>query len=268
MALTMGLLPDTQNCRLRMRQECWEHFPHHRLQKKPLVSDPGMHYGRCITHVLWCMSGSLTSRCRGKRSQHSWRMRNPQFYVSGKRPMQAESNKSLSFIRNNFKQLYPFNSEMIENAIIFQNFSHKNSTPINASMTYSHHVSGIILWMRPTNERRRYNVTSSLIGWAHLQNDPWCIFKQTPGYSLQNGPAFRVWPLLLTKIYDHMTSQWDLFFYLRSSKCLWSKDCQDTKSKLGSVACMSNTKCFFCFFCFCFCFFINKSADFNWFLYK
>ena len=28
--------------------------------------------------------------------------------------------------------------------------------------------------MRPANERRRYNVTSSRIGWAHTQNDP-CI---------------------------------------------------------------------------------------------
>ena len=35
--------------------------------------------------------------------------------------------------------------------------------------------SGIILCMRPTNERRRYIVTSSLIGWAHTQNDP-CPF--------------------------------------------------------------------------------------------
>ena len=32
--------------------------------------------------------------------------------------------------------------------------------------------SGIILWMRPANERRRYIVTSALIGWAHTQNDP------------------------------------------------------------------------------------------------
>ena len=32
---------------------------------------------------------------------------------------------------------------------------------------------GIILWIRPVNERRRYIVTSSLIGWAHTQNDPW-----------------------------------------------------------------------------------------------
>ena len=28
--------------------------------RKPLVSDPAMHHGRCITHVPWCMSGSLT----------------------------------------------------------------------------------------------------------------------------------------------------------------------------------------------------------------
>ena len=31
--------------------------------------------------------------------------------------------------------------------------------------------SGVILWMRTTNERRLYNVTSSLIGWTHSQND-------------------------------------------------------------------------------------------------
>ena len=30
-------------------------------------------------------------------------------------------------------------------------------------------MSAIILWLRPTNERWRYNVTSSLIGWAHPQ---------------------------------------------------------------------------------------------------
>ena len=33
---------------------------------------------------------------------------------------------------------------------------------------------GIILCMRPANERRRYVVTSSLIGWAHTQKYP-CI---------------------------------------------------------------------------------------------
>ena len=58
----------------------------------PRVSDPDMHHGTCVTHVPWCMPGSLTrgfvwSRWQGKRSRHSQRMRNPQFYVSGKRPI-------------------------------------------------------------------------------------------------------------------------------------------------------------------------------------
>ena len=35
-------------------------FPCRRFQGNPLVSDPGMHHGTCVTHVPWCMSGSLT----------------------------------------------------------------------------------------------------------------------------------------------------------------------------------------------------------------
>ena len=59
------------------------------------ISDPDMHHGTCVTHVPWCMLGSLISgflwsRWRGKHSRHSRRMRNPQFYVSGKRPMNPE----------------------------------------------------------------------------------------------------------------------------------------------------------------------------------
>ena len=57
---TTGLLPDKQKGGLRMRRECQERFPRHRLQRKPLVSDPGMHHGTCVTHVPRCMSGSLT----------------------------------------------------------------------------------------------------------------------------------------------------------------------------------------------------------------
>ena len=83
----MGLLSDTQNPGLRMRRECQERFPRHRLQRKPLVSDPGMHHGTCVTHVPWCMSGTLNRGGGGNRSRHSRRMRNAQFYVSGKRPM-------------------------------------------------------------------------------------------------------------------------------------------------------------------------------------
>ena len=34
--------------------------PRRRFQRKPIVGDPGMHHGTCVTHVPWCMSGSLT----------------------------------------------------------------------------------------------------------------------------------------------------------------------------------------------------------------
>ena len=39
-----------------------------------------------------------------------------------------------------------------------------------SSYMYRLIISGIILCVRPANERRRYNVMSSLIGWPHAQN--------------------------------------------------------------------------------------------------
>ena len=56
------------------------------------VSDPDMHHGTCVMRVPWCMSGLPTSsflwnQWREKRSRHSRCMRNPQFCVSGSRPI-------------------------------------------------------------------------------------------------------------------------------------------------------------------------------------
>ena len=56
------------------------------------VTNPDTHHGMCVTHVPWCMPGSLTSSFlwswwRGKHSRHSWRMHNQQLCVSGKRTM-------------------------------------------------------------------------------------------------------------------------------------------------------------------------------------
>ena len=76
-----------ENCGLRVRQECREHFSHHRLQRKPLVSDPSMHHGTCVYARAVMHAGIANLRWWGKRSRHSRRLRNPQFYVSGKRPM-------------------------------------------------------------------------------------------------------------------------------------------------------------------------------------
>ena len=70
----------------------------------PRVSDPDMYHGTCVTHVPWCMPGSLTSGFywswrRGKRSRYSRRMRNPQFYVSGKRPMEYSNSYNVLSIK-------------------------------------------------------------------------------------------------------------------------------------------------------------------------
>ena len=47
----IGLLPNTQNCGLPTQRIFF--FP------PPRVNDPGMHHGTCVTHVLWCIPGSL-----------------------------------------------------------------------------------------------------------------------------------------------------------------------------------------------------------------
>ena len=60
--------------------------PHRRLQRKPLVSDPGMHHGTCVTHVPWCVSGSLARG--GGINVPGIPGAYPQFYVSGKRPIE------------------------------------------------------------------------------------------------------------------------------------------------------------------------------------
>ena len=60
--------------------------PRRRLQRKPLVSDPGMHHGTCVTHVPWCMSGSFN--CGDGETFPAFPAHaHPQICVSGKRPM-------------------------------------------------------------------------------------------------------------------------------------------------------------------------------------
>ena len=74
-----------------MRLECRERFPRHWLQRKLLVT-PACMAARAWRHVMHV--GIANPRWQGKRSRHSRRMRKPQFYVSGKRPMTKTSLKS------------------------------------------------------------------------------------------------------------------------------------------------------------------------------
>ena len=70
--------------RMECREPCKGYFLLVLLLAIVIVSHPDMHHGTCVTHVPWCIPGSLTisflwSRWRGKRSRHSRCMRNPQF---------------------------------------------------------------------------------------------------------------------------------------------------------------------------------------------
>ena len=55
----------------------------------------------------------------------------------------------------------------------------------------NHECVGIIVCMRPANERRRYSVTPSLIGWAHTHNDLWMCNEVNVC-----GKRVALWPLL------------------------------------------------------------------------
>ena len=65
-------------------------FSCRRFLRKPLVSDPGMHHGTCVTHVPWCMSGSLTCGDRENVPGIPGACA-PAIYVSGKRPMECRN---------------------------------------------------------------------------------------------------------------------------------------------------------------------------------
>ena len=67
----------------------------------------------CVTHVPWCMPGSLTSdflwsRWRGKRSRHSRRTHNPQFYVSGKRPKTQRAHQQYKGMPHGRRLMFSF----------------------------------------------------------------------------------------------------------------------------------------------------------------
>ena len=61
-------------------------FSPHRLQRKPLVSDPGMQ-GTCVTHVPWCIWGSLISSGGENVPSIPGACAILNFCVSGKRPI-------------------------------------------------------------------------------------------------------------------------------------------------------------------------------------
>ena len=68
---------------------------------------------------------------------------------------------------------------------VFSLATHPLSYLFHSQTSAVQNSAGLILCMRPTNERRRYNVTSSLIGWAHMIHEirstlfPVMVWRQT-----------------------------------------------------------------------------------------
>ena len=106
-----------------MRRECREHFPRHRLQRKPLVSDPAMHHGTFVTHVPWCMSRSPT-RGGGKNGTGipgACTTRNCTYLARG--PWNNSNVQSVITVRRRTRQEQETNG--LPTSQLFSNIGHK-----------------------------------------------------------------------------------------------------------------------------------------------
>ena len=100
-------------------------------------------------------------------------------YVSGA----IRWHPRLGFGHSEHTEQRPHRMEFIsyELSISFYSFIYKRGVMWWVNCQLEH--SGIILYMRPANERWCYIVTSSLIGWEHRQNDPSILWN---GLDLRN----------------------------------------------------------------------------------
>ena len=89
-----------------MRRECRE--CRHRLQRKPLVSDPCMHHGTCVTHVPCCMSGSLI-RGGGESIPGACATHNFTYLARG--PWWLRNGNTLTICKGNFYVMYLMTAE-------------------------------------------------------------------------------------------------------------------------------------------------------------
>ena len=99
-----------------------------------------------------------------------------------------------------------------------------------------HVYAGIILSMRLANERWRCIVTPSLIGWAHIQDDPWYVAYKCISQLHKNTPALpinwnNIFPLLRQQTLSIVT--YENPFLLRivhhmSQQHIWNMTVQST----------------------------------------
>ena len=132
----------------------------------PRVHNPDMHHGSCVTHVPWYMPGLLTSgflRSQWKRSRNSRRMHNPQYYVSGKRPVASHRRPEQGLHENNLKCGYGSGIKQVSGVGI-----HNNRAFIDKFLKFCMHVG-----MGQRFSKLIASKLGSLSGGRYMQNPRW-----------------------------------------------------------------------------------------------
>ena len=121
---------------------------------RPPVSDPDMHHSTCMTHVPWCMLGSLTNGFLWSRSRGKTFPAFPAHVQPTTLRIWKEAHWSATEQKDH-SRLYKLHKTGVNH---FREYC--LASQINWIRT------GLIVALRPANEGRRYKVTPSLIGWA------------------------------------------------------------------------------------------------------
>ena len=147
---------------LKRKNENIQIWSRYSLFKNPDCSLPASSSAALTGGFLW-----------SKASEHSRRMRNQHFFVSHKKPMGTHQS------------LFPTSHLWPCKIATVSIFSHWNVVTVTRfqrgrffpQTTLCDPV--LILGSHPTNERRRYKVTPSLILWAQTWNHTWVRCKYT-----------------------------------------------------------------------------------------
>ena len=97
--------PHTRYVKLRVAHASWMPGT---FSPPPRVGNTDVHHDTCVTHVPWCMPGSLASgflwsRWRGKRSKHSGACATRNFAYLVRCPLQIERDAVISHEISTFK---------------------------------------------------------------------------------------------------------------------------------------------------------------------
>ena len=119
-------------------------------------NDTGMHHGMCVTHLPWCLSGSLTRGGGENVPGIPPRMHNPLFYVSGKRSMAHCHSASVTKLcwRDDDVRIKCYKAFLLAVFDQLQNVQRTTSLPIDLSQTMARHEKIQNLWIAQKLEKQ------------------------------------------------------------------------------------------------------------------